>query len=93
MTGDRYVAEMQIFSGRKIDVPSLFIAGQHDWGIYQRPGALDSMQTTACTRMQGCHLVEAAGHWVQQEQPEKVSELLARFALLHPAPVPIHRVG
>jgi len=29
--------------------------------------------------MQGCHLIEGAGHWVQQEQPRKVSELLLAF--------------
>jgi pimeloyl-ACP methyl ester carboxylesterase len=25
------------------------------------------------------HLVEGAGHWVQQEQPEAVSKLLIQF--------------
>ena len=25
------------------------------------------------------HLVDGAGHWVQQEQPERVSELLLQF--------------
>jgi pimeloyl-ACP methyl ester carboxylesterase len=29
--------------------------------------------------MAGCHLVEGAGHWVQQEQPTPVTELLLRF--------------
>lgn len=24
----------------------------------------------------GCHLIEGAGHWVQQEQPENVCALL-----------------
>ncbi len=37
------------------------------------------MQTGACTRMLGCHLLDGAGHWVQQEQPEAVSELLLSF--------------
>jgi pimeloyl-ACP methyl ester carboxylesterase len=37
------------------------------------------MQTSACTQMQGCHLLEGAGHWVQQEQPGQVSELLVGF--------------
>jgi pimeloyl-ACP methyl ester carboxylesterase len=31
------------------------------------------------TNMRGCHLVDGAGHWVQQEQPEKVSALLLDF--------------
>jgi len=29
--------------------------------------------------MLGCHLLDDAGHWVQQEQPERVSELLIEF--------------
>jgi pimeloyl-ACP methyl ester carboxylesterase len=72
-------AELQLFSGRTIEVPSVFIAGRHDWGIYQVPGNIERMQTKVCTRMVGCHLVEGAGHWVQQEQPKQVSELLLGF--------------
>ncbi len=37
------------------------------------------MQKTACTQMLGVHLLEGAGHWVQQEQPEEVSKLLIEF--------------
>jgi pimeloyl-ACP methyl ester carboxylesterase len=29
--------------------------------------------------MIGCHLVDGAGHWVQQEQPSEVSRLLLGF--------------
>ena len=72
-------AELTLFSGRTIDVPSLFIAGQSDWGTYQRPGAFERMQGTACTRMLGAHLLDGAGHWVQQEQPGQVGELLLDF--------------
>jgi len=72
-------AELALFSGRTIDVPSTFIAGRRDWGVYQSPGALDAMSNKACTRFAGVHLVEGAGHWVQQEQPDKVAELLLRF--------------
>jgi pimeloyl-ACP methyl ester carboxylesterase len=78
------IAEMHTFSGRTIDVPSMFVGGRSDWGVYQTPGAAESMQKTACTRMVGFHLVDGAGHWVQQEQPEKVSELLTQF--LHDQP-------
>jgi len=73
------VAEMHTFSGRTIDVPSMFIGGKSDWGVYQTPGAAESMQKTACTRMVDFHLVDGAGHWVQQEQPEKVTQLLTKF--------------
>jgi len=60
-------------------VPSSFIAGKSDWGAYQIPGSIERMQERACTRMLGCHLIDGAGHWVQQEQPERVSERLLRF--------------
>jgi len=78
-TSSKYASELQLFSGRTIDVPSCFIAGKSDWGVYQKPGDFEKMQSSACTRVQGCHLLEGAGHWVQQEQPEKVSELLVQF--------------
>ncbi|MEO5696961.1 MAG: alpha/beta hydrolase [Burkholderiaceae bacterium] len=71
--------DLRLFSGRSIDVPSCFIAGRSDWGPWQTPGALEAMQTHACTKMQGCHWVEGAGHWVQQEQPAEVARLLLAF--------------
>ena len=75
----RFNAELQMFSGRTIDQPSMFIAGSSDWGAYQNPGALERMQKAACTHMVGAHFVDGAGHWVQQEQPERVSTLLIDF--------------
>ncbi len=79
MTSTTYAAELQMFSGRTIDVPSCFISGKSDWGVYQRPGNLEKMQTDACTQLLGVHLVDGAGHWVQQEQPEEVNRLLLQF--------------
>ena len=45
----------------------------------QRPGALEAMQSSACTDMRGCTLVEGAGHWVQQEQPAAVADHVLNF--------------
>jgi len=78
-TSGAYTAEMETYSGRAIDVPSCFIAGKQDWGTYQRPGAFEAMQKSICTQMLGCHLIDGAGHWVQQEQPEEVCRLLLEF--------------
>ena len=75
----RFTAEQQLFAGRTIDVPSMFIGGKSDWGVYQNPGALARMQKVACTKMVATHLIDGAGHWVQQEQPEAVSTLLVAF--------------
>ena len=78
-TSGAFTVELETWSGRSIDVPSCFISGRQDWGTYQRPGVFEAMQSTACTRMLGCHLIDGAGHWVQQEQPEQVAHLLLQF--------------
>jgi pimeloyl-ACP methyl ester carboxylesterase len=78
-TGGRYTAELQTWSGRTIDVPSCFIAGRSDWGIYQKPGDFEAMEASVCTHLIGVHIVGGAGHWVQQEQPEEVTQLLLAF--------------
>jgi pimeloyl-ACP methyl ester carboxylesterase len=78
-TSGAFNSELETFSGRTIDVPSCFISGRQDWGTYQRPGVFEAMQSSACTQMIGCHLVEGAGHWVQQEQPQSVTRLLLQF--------------
>jgi pimeloyl-ACP methyl ester carboxylesterase len=78
-TSGRFDAEQEVFFGRTIDQPACFIAGESDWGVYQSPGAFESMQAKACTRMLACHLVDGAGHWVQQERPEAVVRLLVDF--------------
>ena len=74
-------AELQLYAGKTIDQPSLFISGASDWGTYQNPGALDRMQDTACTDMRGVHIVEGAGHWVQQEQPQITAKLILEFLM------------
>jgi len=78
-TGGIETSDLQNFSGRTIDVPSWFIAGISDWGIYQRPGAFEVMAEVACTQMQDRHLIDGAGHWVQQEQASRVADLLISF--------------
>ncbi len=78
-TSGLFTAEQQVFSGRTIDVPFAFISGASDWGIQQSPGALEKMEREACTDVRGVHLVEGAGHWVQQEQPEAVLSHLLPF--------------
>jgi pimeloyl-ACP methyl ester carboxylesterase len=79
----RYMAhlneELKLFSGKTIDVPSMFVAGKSDWGVYQVPGALETMRDKVFSDMTGVHLVDGAGHWVQQEQPEAVADLLTAF--------------
>ena len=72
-------AEVELYSGRTIDQPSMFISGASDWGTYQSPGSFERMQERACTDMRAVHLIDGAGHWVQQEQAEVVSRLVLEF--------------
>lgn len=78
-TDPRYHRDLEIFSGQRIDVPAAFIAGESDWGVYQFPGIYEAMQDTACTDMRLCELVSGAGHWVQQEAPARVADLVIGF--------------
>lgn len=64
---------------RRIAVPTCFISGAQDWGVWQAPGALEAMEERACDDYRGTHLVEGAGHWVQQEQPAAVVQLTLDF--------------
>ena len=73
--------DLLLFAGRTIDVPALFIAGAADWGVYQAPGAFEGLDRV-CSQFRGSHLIEGAGHWVQQEQPTAVVDLLLGF-LIH----------
>ena len=73
------VAEGELFAGRTLDQPSMFMSGTSDWGVFQSPGSFERMQEVACTDMRAVHLVDGAGHWVQEEQPETTSQLLLEF--------------
>lgn len=74
--------DLFLFSGRKIEVPVAFISGKQDWGNYQQPGALESYEDEGSVK-KGCYrgakLIDRAGHWVQQEQPEEVIEAIGKF--------------
>ena len=67
---------MQSFAGITIDVPTIFIAGENDWGSFQRPGSLKLMESQACSDFRGTTFIPNAGHWVQQEQPMEVANLI-----------------
>jgi pimeloyl-ACP methyl ester carboxylesterase len=72
-------AELRLFSGRTIDVPSLFVAGNRDWAPYVAPGAIDLMAKKAMTKFHGTKWIDGAGHWIQQERPRELSETLMSF--------------
>ena len=77
-TDPNNMKDVELFAGKKIEVPTLFISGKKDWGTYQEPGAVEKMGEV-CSQFKGGVLVDNAGHWVQQEQPEKVIQLVSKF--------------
>ncbi|MDB4238820.1 alpha/beta hydrolase [Alphaproteobacteria bacterium] len=85
MTSQDQNNDLKIFSNKKIEVPSCFIAGEKDWGIYQKPGALEKMERVLCSHYYGRHIIKNAGHWVQQENPKDVIETLLDFYKNKPA--------
>jgi pimeloyl-ACP methyl ester carboxylesterase len=80
ITSGLFAADLGLFAGRSYPGPACFIAGARDWGIHQSPGALQSMRTRFLADCRGIHLIPGAGHWVQQEAAEAVSEVLLTFA-------------
>jgi pimeloyl-ACP methyl ester carboxylesterase len=78
----RLSAELQLFAGRTIDVPSLFVSGKSDWGPYQRAGSLEAMQRS-CRKFEGAEFIDGAGHWVQQERAQQVAGRVIAFAKAH----------
>lgn len=70
--------DLELFDGRKLEVPTMFIGGERDWGIHQTAGALKGMEND-CPQYRGTVLIPGAGHWVQQEAPEQVLTHLVRF--------------
>jgi pimeloyl-ACP methyl ester carboxylesterase len=72
-------AEQLTFSGRTIDVPAQFIAGVQDWGANRIAGGALGAGKTGYTTFKGVQLVDRAGHWPHEEQPEVVSRQLVGF--------------
>lgn len=66
--------------GQPIRQPSQFIAGSRD-GVLRFPAAKSQIEaySTTLPGLRGSHILEGAGHWVQQERPADVNELLIEF--------------
>ena len=81
-------SDVEAWSGAKISVPTVFVAGKRDWGTYQEPGALEAMEQGKSVKegfYRGTILVEGAGHWVNQEQPKRcVEEILKMVTEVEP---------
>ncbi len=65
-------------SGAKIQQPSLFIAGEWDGVIAMSRGAFDNLEKNMPNLKQKI-LIPGAGHWIQQERPLEVNNLIVGF--------------
>ncbi|KPI37006.1 Bifunctional epoxide hydrolase 2 [Cyphellophora attinorum] len=80
-TSPEIAGDVAVWSnGGKVNVPTVFVAGDKDWGTYQEPGAVESMvegRSVGRGWYRGTKLVKGAGHWVNQERAEEsVREIL-----------------
>lgn len=78
-TAPRFRRDLSVYAGQPIKVPVCFIAGASDWGYRQTPGEFERMEARACADYRGSFMIEGAGHWVQQEQPEATANHILRF--------------
>ena len=64
------------WAGRRIEVPAVFVAGERDPVLnWIRPDAMVEW----VPGLRESVIVPGAGHWIQQERPEEVNEILLRF--------------
>ena len=82
-TNPKYFEAIKAYTGKTIEVPVTFIAGAKDWGPYQSYGNFEAMKATIADL--NIHFIEGAGHWVQQEKPNEVNELMIDFINKHKA--------
>jgi pimeloyl-ACP methyl ester carboxylesterase len=64
--------------GAKLRQPSLFVAGEEDVVITMARQSFDNLED-AMPNLRKKVLLPGAGHWIQQERPTEVNELLIEF--------------
>ena len=75
---DRDWEDMTIWDGRPIEVPAVFIGGEHDAATVWGASAITRFDQTL-PALWGSHILAGCGHWTQQERPADVAELLLGF--------------
>ena len=67
------------YADANIDLPTLFISGEQDPVLQMiDPQALEIMKQR-CSDLRGIEIIADAGHFVQQEQPDKTNAALLEF--------------
>lgn len=75
---DRDWEDLVGHEGRPITQPSIFIAGAEDASVAWLTKDIAAHETTL-PGLRGSHVLEGAGHWIQQERADEVNALLVEF--------------
>jgi pimeloyl-ACP methyl ester carboxylesterase len=73
--GPRPTADLAAWDGAPLEQPSLFIGGELDPVTGWMAGAVRAFPTTLPS-LTSSHLLTGCGHWVQQERPDEVNQIL-----------------
>jgi pimeloyl-ACP methyl ester carboxylesterase len=79
---DRDWEDLAAFDGAPIRQPAIYIAGELDTSTAWLFNAI-AQQATWLPALTGTHLLQGCGHWVQQERPDQVNDLILHW-LRHP---------
>ena len=64
--------------GKPLTVPAMFLGAEYDvatwWGAEAIARAPEVM-----TNWMGAHVIDGAGHWLQQERPDETNRVIGQF--------------
>ncbi|WP_324786834.1 alpha/beta hydrolase [Streptomyces sp. H51] len=75
---DRDWEDLADFHGKPLTQPSLFVGGALDASTTWLAEAIDAYPTTL-PGLVSSHILDGCGHWIQQERPEQVNDLLTAW--------------
>jgi pimeloyl-ACP methyl ester carboxylesterase len=75
---DRDWEDLAALRGQPVELPSLFVGGEKDGPTIWGAQAIARFERTL-PGCRGVHVLEGAGHWIQQERAEEVNRLLLEF--------------
>jgi pimeloyl-ACP methyl ester carboxylesterase len=81
---DRDWEDLADFNGSPIKQPSVFIGGSMDASTTWMADAINAYPATL-PGLVSSHLLEGCGHWIQQERPAEVNQLLTEWLAALPA--------
>ena len=65
-------------AGKKLTVPAMFLGAEYDVATWWGKEAIDRAPEVM-TNWMGAHVIDGAGHWLQQERPEETNRVVGQF--------------